>query len=136
MRDQDHRHVHLFSKVRKQLHYLGLHRHIERCRRFVRDQQFRFEHQRHRDHHPLALSTGKLMRILLHPHLWVANADTRQQINGTGFGLGRGEMPRANTGLGKLTPDGIDRVQGCHRLLEDHRNPRAKEIFAECCVCD
>ena len=46
---------------------LGLHRDVERSRRFVGDQQLRAQGQGHRQHDPLAHPAGELMGIIVDP---------------------------------------------------------------------
>ena len=48
-----------------QLEDLRLHRHVERGRRLVGDQQLRVADQRHRDHRALAHTAGELVRVVV-----------------------------------------------------------------------
>jgi len=57
---------------------LGLHRHVQRCGGFIRDEQFGLECQRHRDHHPLTHAARELVRITAYPPLGVRDADRAQ----------------------------------------------------------
>ena len=57
VRDQRQRHAAFVHQLAQQLQQLRLHRHVERRRRFVGDQQFRIAGQRHGDHDTLALAT-------------------------------------------------------------------------------
>jgi hypothetical protein len=60
-----------------QLQDLRLDRHIDRGRRRVGDQQVRLVGQRHRDHHPLALAAGELVRVGFQPLLGVGQPRDR-----------------------------------------------------------
>ena len=52
-----------------QVQDLRLDGHVQRRRRFVRDQQRRVVGQRHRDHHPLPHAARKLVRVIVQPLL-------------------------------------------------------------------
>ncbi len=54
------------------------------------DHQFGPAHQRHGDHHPLAQTAGKLVRILPQPALGGGDADLLQQLDGALARLARG----------------------------------------------
>ena len=51
----------------EQREHLRLHHHVERGRRLVGDQEARVARERHRDHHPLALPAGELVRVVVGP---------------------------------------------------------------------
>ena len=95
---------------------------VERGGRLVRDQQFRFQHQRHRDHDALSLAARQPMRVgrkntfdLGQPHL---------------FHHGQNALsPRACIEIGMdpqhlvdLAADRHHRIERGHRFLEDHRH--------------
>ena len=71
-----------------QIKDLRLHGHVERGRWLIRDQQFRFKRQSHRDHHPLAHAARKLMRILLQARCGPVDADLVQHFDGKRAGGG------------------------------------------------
>ena len=62
--------------------HLGLHGHVERGGRLVRDQQGRVERHRHRDHHPLPHPAGELVRIVVDPLRRPGDADQSEQVGG------------------------------------------------------
>src|SRR6516225_10770109 len=71
---------------------LGLDSDIERCGRFVCDENFRMAYQRHRDHDALTHSTGELMRIKVDPassvldtHLLEAGDGSLQRLGARHF---------------------------------------------------
>ena len=62
-------------QIGQQVEDLRLDRHVERGRRLVGDQQLGVVGQRHRDHHPLALAAGQLVRIRGQPALGLVDPD-------------------------------------------------------------
>ena len=62
-----------------------LHRHVERGRRFVGDQERRLARQRHRDHHPLAHAAAERVRVLRRPRFARAGCWTRSSISTARF---------------------------------------------------
>ena len=122
--DEYHPHLHLLLQHLNQLQDLGLNGDIQRRGGFVRNEHRRTARQRHRNHHPLAHATGKLMRIagqnrvrlrdtyqLQHPFSFVERLITAQSLM---------QADR----FGNLLAHREDRVQGGHRLLKNHRNIR------------
>ena len=67
-------------KIADQGQDLGLGRHVQRRRRFIRNQKRRLEHQRAGDHDALALSTGQAERITVDEQLRVWQADIGQCV--------------------------------------------------------
>ena len=65
----------------EQVEDLSLHRHVERRRRLVGDQQLRVVQQRHRDHRALAHAPGELVGERLHAQVGVRDADQVQQLD-------------------------------------------------------
>ena len=61
--DQDQRQPELGAQALEQLEDLRLHHDVERRRRLVGDHQRRPARERQRDHHPLALAAGELVRV-------------------------------------------------------------------------
>jgi hypothetical protein len=64
---------------------------VQRGGGFVRDQKLRPVGQRHRDHHPLALPPGKLVRIGTKAAFRLADADLGQQFHDPGAGRSPGQ---------------------------------------------
>ena len=52
------------ADLAQQREHLRLHRHVERGRRLVGDQQLGLERQAHRDHRPLLHAAGELVRVV------------------------------------------------------------------------
>jgi hypothetical protein len=107
-----------------------LHRHIERRRRLVRDQQLRVARQRHRDHHALPHPARKLVRVLIHAALGVgiptrSIASHRARTPSSPSRSSRLVQPHR---LHDLLAHREDRVQARHRLLKDHRDLVAADV--------
>ncbi|MNN92557.1 hypothetical protein D3C81_2108590 [compost metagenome] len=66
MADKQHRRAAGPPFMLQQAQYLQLHRHIQRGRRFISNNQLRLAGKSQRDHHPLAHTAGKLKREARH----------------------------------------------------------------------
>ena len=120
--DEDDRHPGLLLQLDEEGEDLLLHGDVDRRRRLVGEQQLGTGGNGHRDHHPLAHATGKLVRVVPRPLGGRGDADGAQEIDGA---LGRllvGEAEPDAQHLGKLRADRVDRVEGGARVLEDHRD--------------
>ena len=108
---------------------LGLHRHVQGGGRLVGDQQLGPAGDRHRDHHPLALSAGEPVRILVHAKLRAFDLHFRQRLDRAAARLVVAEARAGEPDrLDDLVADGEHRVQRGHGLLEDHRDVRAAHL--------
>ena len=122
MGDEEHRGAVIALQVADQRQDLLLRGDVERGGRLVRDQEFRLQHQRHRDHDALALAAGKTVRI--------GREDAFDL--GQPYLLHHGENflpPRASIEVGVGAQHFVDllahrhhRVERGHRLLKDHRH--------------
>ena len=79
MCDQNHRHPGLLLQLFEQIHNLCLNCHIQRRRRLIGDQKTRIAGKRHRNHHTLAHTSGKGMRIFFHDRMRIRHADPGKQ---------------------------------------------------------
>ena len=68
------------------------------------------------------------MGVLREPAFGVRDADQREQFDGTFVGLFFGHAHVNEQRLLDLQPDGQHRVQGGHRLLEDHGDVTAANL--------
>ncbi len=118
--DQQQRQAKLALQRLQQSQDLRLHRDVQSGGRLVGDQQLRLAHQRGGDHHPLAQSTGKLVRVLPQPHPRRGDADPDEQLRRTIHGLNARHASVAPQYLGHLRTDRVGRVEAGHRLLKDH----------------
>jgi hypothetical protein len=80
VRDEDHRRACLATDRPDEIDDLRLHRHVERGRRLVEDQQPRPPRHRHRDHHALTHAARELVRIRVEHALRVADPELAQEI--------------------------------------------------------
>ncbi len=95
---------------------------VERRGRLVRDQQFRLQHQRHRDHDALALAARQPVRIGGEDALHLGQPDLlhhRQNLLAPRAGV---EIGMDAQHLVDLAADRHHRIERRHRLLKDHRH--------------
>ena len=92
-----------------QFEYLSLDRHIERRGRFIGYQQCRSAGKGHGDHHPLALSAGKLMRIRAQPSGRVVDAGPVKEPDCLLFRLFFAHVSVELEGFQQLVADGVHR---------------------------
>ena len=108
---------------------LGLDGDVEGGGRLVGDQDVGAVGQRHRDHHPLALAAGELVRVGAEALLGVADADLGQELEDAGAGRGAGQALVQREALAELLLDGVQRVQAVigswkMKLMSLPRTPR------------
>ncbi len=115
------------ADVEHQRQHLRLDCHVERGRRLVGDQQLGVAGHRHRRHHPLPHPAGELVGIGAEAALGVGHADEAQEVDHPGTALGRGQVLVQQERLVDLVADRHHRVQGRHRLLEDHADVLAAD---------
>ena len=109
----------------QQLQDLCLYRHIKRCRRFIRDQQFWFVYHCRGDHHALSLPAGKFMGICRIDPLRIRESHITQCFHGTRPAFLFGQIRMDAKALLHLPADGAHRIQGGHRFLKDHSDVRS-----------
>ena len=111
-----------------QLEDLRLHRHVERGRGLVGDEQLRVADQRHRDHRALAHAAGELVRVVVEPLVRVGDADAVEHLDRALARRGLGDVVVDPVGLDDLVADRVERVQRRQRVLEDHRDLAAAQL--------
>ena len=126
--DEQHGHAALALNVLDQFQDLRLGGHVERGGGLVGDQQHGFEHQRHGDHDALALAARKLVRIGGIDAFRIRDADATQHGKRLFPPRRRAERSVRRQHFVDLIPAGHHRIEGGHRLLEDHRHARGTEI--------
>ena len=105
MRDQDNGQAAPVAQIEKEAEDLRLHRHIERGRRLIGDEEIRLAGKRQRDHRALAHAAGELMRKVIGATVGIGNADLLQEIDGGAPGLpGIGAAMKSHA-LGDLAAD-------------------------------
>ena len=120
--DENQRGAKPFAHVAHQVEDLRLNRHIQRCGRFVRDQQIGDTSQRHRDHHALRHPARQFMRKRIRTPLWLGNADQFQKFNSAFTSRFCPKILVNVQHLRDLVTRAEHRVQRRLRLLEDHRD--------------
>ena len=123
VRDEQDRHAEPLLQLADQLQDLRLDGDVERGRRFVGDQELGRAGERHRDHDPLALPAGELVRIACRSASAASAILTRRSISIARSRASRrlGALMQPH-GFRDLIADRHDRVERGHRLLEDHRD--------------
>ena len=126
--DEDDRRSGALLQLVHQVEDLGLDGDVEGGGRLVGNEKARVAGHRHRDHHPLPEPSGELERVLpraprglRHPHE-LEGRDRRRERRGP---------PEALVDLDRLrdlAPHRHQRVQGRHRLLEDHGDGVAADV--------
>ena len=135
MCDEENRHPEFALQIIQQLQNLRLHSDVERARGLVGDEKLRPAGERHRDHGPLTLTSGKLMRI--GPALALRGADgaALEQFLGT---PARGLAPKRqmrHQDLGDLVTDPVEGIQRGPRFLEDHGDLPAAQRAHHLLIC-
>ncbi|MNI29456.1 hypothetical protein D3C73_832720 [compost metagenome] len=126
--DEHHAHVHFFLQLTDQLQDLRLNGDVQRGGGFVGNQQRGLAGQRHGDHHALAHAARELMRVAVQHRLGFRDAHLLQHAQRFGArGGGVLALVLADR-FGNLVAGGEHRVQGRHRLLEDHGHVGAAHI--------
>jgi len=118
----DERRAHLGDEFLHHLEDFGLDRHVERSGRFVSDHELRPVQERDCDRHALAHAAGELVGILDHLVLGVDDLDLAQRLDGPAADLRVRHLLVRTDGHADLVDDLDHRVQGHHRVLEDHRD--------------
>ena len=129
MADQQQRHAQALLQGLEQQQDLALHRHVQRRGGLVGNQQFGLAGQGHGDHHPLALAAGQLMGVGLEPFLGFLDAHQFQQFEDARLRRLAAQALVQQQGFADLLFDAVQRVQGGHRLLEDHGNAVAAQFL-------
>src|SRR5688500_15136777 len=126
--NHDYAGVALTLKSAHQVQDLRLNCDVERGRRLIGDDELRVAAQRHRDHDALAHAAGELMRVLVQPLLRIRNADQFEEIDRPCSGLILVHAEVKLNRFAQLAGDGEDRIEGGHRVLEDHRDLFAADL--------
>ena len=106
-------------QITDQLQDLSLNGNVQRSRRLVTDQDFRMAGQSDRNDDTLAHATGVLERELIKAVGRVLDTDALHDFNGLFFCFRLRDALMLLNDLGDLRTDCADRIQRCHRILED-----------------
>ncbi len=126
--DEQHGHAVLVLERLQKLEDLRLHRDVERRRRLVGDQELRPVGESHGYHHALALAARKLMRVGAEPLLRFANTDLLEELQRSRAGGRTLELLVDFQDFADLLLDRVQRIERCHRLLEDHGDVVAADM--------
>ncbi|GAA3219662.1 hypothetical protein GCM10020256_24950 [Streptomyces thermocoprophilus] len=118
--DQQQAHAGLRAQGVQQVQDLGLHGHVEGGGRLVGDQQFGSAGEGHGDQGPLAHAAAELVRPGPGTPYRVGDAHAVQHLHGTRACGAPGHARVDAVHLGDLVADGVVRVEGRQRVLEDH----------------
>ncbi len=117
--DQKHRDAELLLHRADHVEHLGLDRHIQRCRRFVGDDEIGFAGQSARDQHALRHPARDLVRVPLHDSLGIGDPHPLEQVARAFAGLLLRDAEELDHGTRELVPDREGRVEVRHRLLRN-----------------
>ena len=122
--------VDLVLDVDQHLEHLGLHGDVEGGGRLVGDEQVGLAGDRHGDHRPLAHAARELVRVHLGPLAGLGDADQVEHLDRPLEGVLLVEPLVDPRHLADLAADGVHRVQGGERVLEDHGDLAAADLAA------
>ena len=108
---------------------------VERGGRLVRDQKFRLQHQRHRDHDALALAAGEAVRVGSEDALDLRQPYLLHHVEDALAARARVEIGVGAQHLVDLAADRHHGIERRHRLLEDHRHPRGAQLPQAAVAC-
>ncbi len=129
MRDQNGGGTGLLAGGVEHLENLRLDRDVQGGGRLIGDDDVRLVGHRDRDDDALAHAAGELVRIAVRTVACVRDTDEFEQVDCPGLGGLAGDVLVVLAhGLGDLVTDLVDRIQGCHRILEDHRDALAADL--------
>ena len=94
--------------------------------RLVGDQEARAQGDGHGDHHPLALAAGEVVGVAVERELLGRQTGAGQRLARGGAGVAGLAVDADH--LGHLLADGLQGIEGRHRLLEDHADAGAAEV--------
>lgn len=127
MRDQDHGHPEFVARFHEQLEDLRLDGHIERGRRLIRNEEPRLSDESHRDHDPLTHPPGKLVGVLTKPPVGGRDPDEGEHVGRLPQGASALHPTMDAQDLGDLIANGMQGIEGRHRILEDNTDPTASD---------
>src|SRR5664280_2202059 len=95
---------------------------IKRRRGFIRDQELRVRGQCHGYHDPLAHATAHFMRVLAEAPFGLGDADQVKHLDRSLLRLSVIDLLMQGNGFTDLITNRVNRIERCHRFLEDHRD--------------
>ena len=116
------------SAVLRESSTWGLHGHVQGGGGLIGQDDRRVVGHGDGDDHPLAHTAGELVRVVLHPPLGVGDPHQLKERHGLGHRLVLVDVLVGLHGLGDLPTHRVDRVEGGHRILEDHGDADAADL--------
>ena len=116
--DHDHGGLVFLLQILHQLQDLCLDRHVQSGGRFVRDEERGLARKGNGNNHPLLHAAGELVRIF--SRTVPVDAHGLQHVARCLPGFLLGTAPVQQNHLADLVANRLDRIQGCHRVLENH----------------
>ena len=120
MGDKDHAHAVLADEALEQHQDLRLRGDVEGRGRFVGDEQLRPQGDGHGDNDALALAAREFVRVAAEGELFGRKTDAVEGLAGDMGGAVAADLGVGENGLGDLVANGLERIEGRHRLLKDH----------------
>lgn len=130
--DEQIRQVQTVAQIKKQVDDLRLNGDIQRRHRFITDDDFGIDRQRPCDADPLALPSGKLMRIAVQCVLLQSNPIERLDRERTR--LRPLDQPMGDGGFGDCIENALTWVQCGGGILENHLNAETGSSVLTCLV--
>ena len=135
MRDEDDRHAELLLQRLHEVQNLRLDGDVERGGGLVGDQDIGLAGQRHGDHDALAHTAGEFVGILLHALFRLVDIDEAEHLDRAVPRLLAVAVGVQGNGFHQLVADGVGRVEGGHRILEDDRDLVAAHMLHHVLAC-
>src|SRR6266850_1658419 len=127
MRDEDQGHARLALDVLEEIEILRLDGDVEVRRRLVGDDDPRLAGQRDRADDALPHAAAHLVGILAHPPLGGGDPDGAEKVLHALAQRAAVQVLVKERGLRHLPPDGEERIEGRHRILQDHGDAPATD---------
>ena len=126
--DQHQRHVVLLAQLQQQRHDFRLNRHIQGRRRFIGDDDLRVQQQCDGDDNALAHAARQFMGVLIQALVRRRNLYLPQLVQGDIPGRPGADPAMRLERFHHLGANGQHRVQGHHRVLENHGDAVAANL--------
>ena len=127
--NHDNRGSFFLRQLFQKLQNLCLYGHIQCGCRLICDNQLRVTRQSRRNDDSLPHTAGKFERILIEPFFRTWNSNLPHQLNGFRFRLFFGAILMLSNSLCHLNSDFQDRIQKCHRILENHADAVSADLL-------
>ena len=101
---------------------------VQCCRGLVCDQELWIAGQRHRNHHALTHTAGKLMRIIVNPALRIRYGDLAHCVDSSEACFPSRHFAMQTQGFGNLFTHLENGIKRRHRILKDHRDIIAADL--------